>query len=288
VYLYRGADTVALAEGYQYNAYHNKAARELLIQIDTVLCDTTALYIAADKTLAVKMSSFRAAAGDRRDTLFWKTESEHENLGFHLYRRVQPEYFEKIVESAKDSSASDSLVKKVTGLYKSGAITSSDTGWLRITEEMIAGAKGGTSFGPVKYTYVDSQVTNFIMYEYRLESYDFSNTTEAFGPVAVMPFIKLTLPPQFRLGVNFPNPFRRMTSIRFDLPVESRVSLYVYNLQGRLVRRLVKPDHILTPSSYHIIWDGKNDHGKLLGPGPYCYQIIADKYVKARVMIMLE
>ena len=46
------------------------------------------------------------------------------------------------------------------------------------------------------------------------------------------------LPTGCRLFQNYPNPFNPVTTIRFDLPQASRVSLTIYDLLGREVARL--------------------------------------------------
>ncbi|MBM4161981.1 MAG: hypothetical protein FJ217_12905 [Ignavibacteria bacterium] len=62
------------------------------------------------------------------------------------------------------------------------------------------------------------------------------------------------VPSDFALHQNFPNPFNPSTTIQFDLKVESRTLLEVYDVAGRLVDRLV--DQVLPgPSRYSMRWD---------------------------------
>jgi hypothetical protein len=49
------------------------------------------------------------------------------------------------------------------------------------------------------------------------------------------------MPKQFALS-NYPNPFVGMSTIRYELPVDSKVSLKVYDILGRLVATLVDGD----------------------------------------------
>ena len=76
-----------------------------------------------------------------------------------------------------------------------------------------------------------------------------------------------TLPSEFALHQNYPNPFNPTTSIRYDLPVESRVRLVVYNLLGVVVSKLVDQ---VQPAGYHIArWEPAE------ASGIYLYRIEA-------------
>ena len=69
-----------------------------------------------------------------------------------------------------------------------------------------------------------------------------------------------------------PNPFSpyraERTIFSYVLPeVLSTVTLRIFDLKGRLIRRLL--DQVLQSSAGNIIWDGKNDNGKNLPIGVY-------------------
>jgi hypothetical protein len=281
------ADTMALIEGYEYNIYHNRTANELVIQIDSIIRDSTVYYISADRTLAVQMSRFGAAGGDGCDTVYWKTESENENLGYFLYRRIKPAFLDSL-SKAVDSTAHDSTLDNAGALFKRKRIAYVDTGWIPVNKEIIPSASGGTAFGPTRYLHIDYRnVYNDVVYEYRIESIDFQNNSESYGPAEARPMGWVPL--KFALWGNYPNPFRKTTFIRFDLPVKSKVDIRIYNLQGRLIRRLVKPEKLLKIGRHRIMWDGLGETGQPVAAGPYIYHMVAaKKFAKAKVMVMVR
>ncbi len=70
-----------------------------------------------------------------------------------------------------------------------------------------------------------------------------------------------------RLLRNYPNPFNPVTKIQFTLDRDARVSLRVFDVQGRAVRTLV--DSYLTSGPRVVGWDGRDDGGRTLASGTY-------------------
>jgi flagellar hook assembly protein FlgD len=64
-----------------------------------------------------------------------------------------------------------------------------------------------------------------------------------------------TGPTSYKLYSNYPNPFNPTTTIRFDLPYKSVVSVKVYDLQGREVMSLIDGN---MDSGYHSVrWNAE-------------------------------
>ena len=61
--------------------------------------------------------------------------------------------------------------------------------------------------------------------------------------------IKAGVPNQFELYHNFPNPFNPSTTISYQLPTDSKVSLKIYDLLGREVATLL--DNQTKPAGYY-------------------------------------
>ncbi len=280
-------DTIRLREGYDYSAHVDQTSRQLMIQLDSVFTDSTYLYLSDDDALAVQAGGFRAVGGNGSDTLFWSTESEHENLGFMLYRRIKPVFLDSLF-AALDTGVVDTTSNAVA-LAKMGGIDRKDTAWVPVYEELIDGAPGGTSPSKRTYKVIDYGVHNDVLYQYKLVAVDFDGTKEAFQELAeAMPRVRL--PRAFALFHNYPNPFRHHTFIRYNLPIKTDVLLYVYDMRGRLVRRLVRPEGKQNPGFYRITWDGTDEVGRELGTGPYIYHIRANagKFVKSGVMLLVK
>ncbi len=94
------------------------------------------------------------------------------------------------------------------------------------------------------------------------------------------------IPKQFSLYQNYPNPFNPSTTIRFDLPAGGKVTIAVYNILGQKVRTLA--DRSYEAGSYTVVWDGKNERGRVAASGIYIYQITTEKFTQARKMLFLK
>jgi hypothetical protein len=84
----------------------------------------------------------------------------------------------------------------------------------------------------------------------------------------------------FALAPGRPNPFDQETSIAFELPQKTRVSIKVYDVRGRLVRTLV--DEVQPEGKHQLAWDGKDSGGKQTPAGIYFVRLSSDSFTAAR------
>jgi autotransporter-associated beta strand protein len=281
-----------LVQGFGYNAYVKQSTSELILQLNQKLCGSNAdIYISSSATLAVTLDQFNANGADGLVRLVWQTESEENNLGFFLYRRVNPRFIDSLIMSPApvqaDTTGDGSDEKTTAQLLKSKAIGPVDTLWTQVNDHIIYGALAGVSYGKRSYSLIDRNVLNSVQYQYKLVAVDYNNGRDAYDKLAgAMPH--QILPSVFELHGNYPNPFRGITYLKFDVPVKTRAMLNVYSMQGRLVRHIVKPDNVMKPGFYHVTWDGKDDAGRLMASGPYVYRLSAPGFAKAKVMIVMK
>lgn len=93
-------------------------------------------------------------------------------------------------------------------------------------------------------------------------------------------------PTSFRLMQNYPNPFNPATTIVYDLPADGLVELRVYNLRGQAVRTLV--NQAQAAGAQTVVWDGRDNLGRLVGSGIYMYTLEARDQTILRKMLLIK
>lgn len=96
----------------------------------------------------------------------------------------------------------------------------------------------------------------------------------------------ISLPTEFTLSQNVPNPFNPTTRVSFALPTASRVNLSIYNVLGQQVKTLVDDN---MPAGYQdVTWDGRDSNGHTVASGVYFYKLRAGNFVDTKKMLMLK
>lgn len=85
----------------------------------------------------------------------------------------------------------------------------------------------------------------------------------------------------FSLNQNYPNPFNNSSIITYTIPINSFVTIKVYDILGKEVSTLVNEEK--SAGNYSMRFDGKN-----LASGIYFYQIRAGKYNCTKKLILLK
>jgi hypothetical protein len=118
---------------------------------------------------------------------------------------------------------------------------------------------------------------NIYLDNVRITRYDSTGTGvgDPTGPVAGL------IPKVFALSQNYPNPFNPMTTIKYDLPKDARVTLTIYDLLGRRVATLVDEEQRAGYRS--VAWNGAN-----VASGVYLYRIQAGEFTQTRRMLLLK
>jgi hypothetical protein len=168
-----------------------------------------------------------------------------------------------------------------------------DFGYFRIYRSEVAG------FDPsaedpiteiVEPTYTDSNLTTGLTFYYRVSAIDANGNESGYSDEVSAPILSIEenegLPAEYALHPAYPNPFNPASTIRYDLPQASEVSLIVYDILGREVKRLV--DGYIEPGYHQTMWAGKDQFGRSVPSGIYIARLVTPEYSKSIKMLLLK
>lgn len=139
------------------------------------------------------------------------------------------------------------------------------TGWVILNN---APAIGETIILTYRYSsHPDLAVTNWTA---SAGNYLFYNTT----PQAIVEDQSVAKSKTSLLDVS-PNPFNSQTAIRFSLSAQTKATLEIYDVTGRLIKTFSPHSSLLTPH-HSFIWDGKDDFNNKISKGIYFAQVVID------------
>jgi hypothetical protein len=142
----------------------------------------------------------------------------------------------------------------------------------------------------VVYSFMDSEVPGNGIYYYWLQiedldggiSYSAVYTVQVTTGGVTNPII-----PKITALLNpFPNPFNPDVTIPFDLAVEGKVTLKIYNLKGQLIKNLLNEN--CKANSYRIVWDGKDNEGHTVSTGTYIIRMNAPNYQASHKISLIK
>jgi hypothetical protein len=94
------------------------------------------------------------------------------------------------------------------------------------------------------------------------------------------------LPTGFQLLPAYPNPFNPVTTIRFQLPRDSRVKLTVYDILGREVTVLLH-NH-MNVGTHAVQWNGTNRFGQSVASGTYFVVMEALNFNQIQKVLLIK
>lgn len=141
----------------------------------------------------------------------------------------------------------------------------------------------GTTLNPHYYSYTDLTATPGTRY-YRLKQIDLDGTMHYSDEVQAIQLTDVaqgSVPREFVLNQNYPNPWNPSTTIRYALPQTSHVTLSVSNALGQQVAQLVNEQQ---QSGYHDVVFTSDG----LSSGVYFYRLQAGSFVATKKLVLLR
>jgi hypothetical protein len=201
--------------------------------------------------LPVQLSSFTGnTTTERHVRLRWTTVSEINNYGFFVQRRasVQGEFVD-------------------------------------LPNSFLPGH--GTTNVPQQYEFVDGAPLQGAGL-YRLKQVDLDGSIHHSDEISISTLTGVSehAPVEFSLKQNYPNPFNPSTTLQFDLPIQGRVNLSVYDVLGKEVAQVVAGE--MGAGTHLVQFDAKS-----LASGVYSYRIQVEgengaSFSAARRMVVMK
>ena len=172
-------------------------------------------------SLPVELTSFSATTIGSTVKLNWQTATEVNNYGFDVERC---------------------------------ALSAERQAWEKIG--FVNGS--GNSNSPKDYSFVDDKISDgkpayrTDRYSYRLKQID-NDGSYSYSDVVKVEALTVK---DFAVYQNYPNPFNPITSIKFKIPVDSKVKITVSNILGEELETLFEGPQ--NPGIHEVVWNGNN------------------------------
>jgi hypothetical protein len=163
------------------------------------------------------------------------------------------------------------------------------------TDTNVAINQGTSHFGDIAPGEVKSQVSfpiaiyhqnspssiDFIVHIFSDGSFFWSDNFTVIVPVTGIAENETNLPIEYALKQNYPNPFNPVTTIKYQIPELSFVTLKVYDVLGSEIITLVNEEKPV--GSYEVEFNAAG-----LPSGVYFYQLNAGEFINTKKMILLK
>lgn len=210
------------------------------------------------RTLPVELSSFTAQFLNAVPTLYWRTQSETDNMGWFVYRNEE-----------NDFTTSERISEFIDG--------------------------HGTTTQQQSYIYEDTLENPEVgdTYYYWLESIDYSGMVNHYDKVAMLtipdihnPDPHVAVPRKYGLQTG-PNPFNSSLTVSYMLPQTDMVRVEIYNMYGQLVTEF--NEGLKTADKKHEIdWNGKDLYGQNVSSGVLLIKLITSEGSETKKAILLR
>ncbi|MBI9071916.1 MAG: T9SS type A sorting domain-containing protein [Melioribacteraceae bacterium] len=134
----------------------------------------------------------------------------------------------------------------------------------------------------------DSLTNGSMMVAIVASDYDGNKTVEFFSFTLNITSIgdEKDIPNKFKLNQNYPNPFNPTTTISFELPKNTNVSVNIYDIRGSFVTSVYSGR--MNAGNHEVVWNGKNSRGIKVSSGTYFYQLKTDDFNTVKKMQLLK
>ena len=126
---------------------------------------------------------------------------------------------------------------------------------------------------------------------FAIDGFDSTISSNGFDTVNIQTTNELSVrdlltPEKYELSQNYPNPFNPKTNIKYELPYNTHVTLYIYDIRGNYINTLIQ--QYQKSGSHMVLWSGLDKSGMQVSSGVYIYTLQAEKFYDSKKMIYLK
>lgn len=105
-------------------------------------------------------------------------------------------------------------------------------------------------------------------------------------PTAIEPEQNTPVPTAFTMQSNYPNPFNPSTTITWNMPKASNITIRIFNILGQNI--FTKKLSGLQPGEHQWIWRGENDLNRQVASGIYWLRLSTPEVSRSQKMMLLR
>lgn len=128
---------------------------------------------------------------------------------------------------------------------------------------------------------VDTSFTGAFNFNFEIESGGLVYWKDSVSAIVTGIEDGITLPTSYSLSQNYPNPFNPSTTIKYQIPQLSLVTLKVFDVLGKEIATLVSEEKAV--GSYEVEFNTKG-----LSSGIYFYRLEAGNFIETKKMVLLR
>jgi len=191
--------------------------------VAALLADTANVVLTSEVPLPIILREFYAISDNEKVLLRWISDSEVENLGFIIERR-----------------------------------TSYDQPWETLANYLddINLIGQGNSTDIAEYEFADTSVEFGQHYEYRLSDVSFSGQISPLKSTSVLFRDNKSENNHILNEKAFPNPFNPKLAIDYELPADARITITVFDINGRVLENLMS-NNFQETGKHHYSWNAE-------------------------------
>ncbi|RPH96682.1 T9SS C-terminal target domain-containing protein [candidate division KSB1 bacterium] len=139
---------------------------------------------------------------------------------------------------------------------------------------------GNTEVGH-DYSWTDENAVSGVSYTYTLVAVDVNGTSRELATASASFNAGTSMPNEYMLGENYPNPFNPSTTFAYSLKEAGLVTINVYDVSGRVVANLVNEN--LPAGQYNFSYNAAD-----LPSGVYYYQMKVNGFTATQKMVLMK